>query len=307
MPLQLRHHDLNRRHLQNGELALTYTGRGVREWLGRIEGYPTGVLAVVTRDDVALPPQLEVCAADAKTELEDHPMVPRLRAAVADALFAAHRTNAAALLEELSGLEVRWAPGAERVAKERERRAFEAVSQVIFQIADDLATRARRRRSSEIMNRSVTYGISTAEAAEAASFMQHLEEPASPPPRPKPPERAPVFTEDALAQIDAHMQEARNTEMPQRLPAGTRRALLRLPPGVYVCEDGLLIPYPEMKAALDQAARLDGSSTSRSVIDWDGEWPVLVRGWGAGGLPGYRLDEALVRWHRRRVGDAASP
>ncbi len=309
MPLRLRHHDLTRRHLPTGEIALTYTGGAVREWVGRIEGYPPGVLAVVSRADVALPPQLEVCAQDAGIALEDHPTVPRLRSAVADALYAAHCTNAPLLLEELSGLETQWAPGAERAMKERERRAFDAVKHLISQTARDLAARGRRRRVREVMHRSIA--VDTAGAPEQAAAVIGLLGPQRPArPRPKPPQypaRAPVFDEDTLARLRADVEGARRQEMPQRLPHGSRRALMRLRGGIYVVEDGLLSPYPDLKSALDQAARIDGRSAARAVIDWDGEWPVLVRGYGERGLPGYRLEDALVRWRRRSGGATARP
>jgi hypothetical protein len=305
MPLRLRHHDLTRRHLPSGEIALTYTGSDVREWTGRIEGYPVGFLAVVSRDEVALPPQLRVCAEDAGIALEDHPIVPRLRAAVADALYANHCTNAPALLESLTGLEVVWAPGAQRSAEDRERRAFDVVKRAIAEAARDLAARGRRRRMREVMHQSVRVETSS---PDAATLLEHMQRPTARvpvPERPEYPTRAPVFDEDVLARIAADIQGARAEEMPQRLPNGVRRALLRMRAGVYVVEDGLLTPFSELKRALDQAARIDSRSTSRSVVDWDGEWPVLVRGYGERGLPGYRLDEALVRWRRRSGGASA--
>ncbi|HEY5658191.1 MAG TPA: hypothetical protein VIY27_10425 [Myxococcota bacterium] len=299
MTLLLRRHDLRRVHRPTtGELVLEYAGREPIAWTARVEGYPAGVLAVVSRSDVALPPTLEVCAADAQVELADHPMVPRLRSLVAEALLAAHRENAPALIEHLSGLEVTWAPGAAHSVSECARRARGTVDLTVNQLASDLAARARRRRASEIMN--AKRSLPATPAAEAALA-------ALQPAPPRPPTRAPVFTDEALESLARDVEQARKSDMPQRLPHGARRSLFRLAAGIYLCEDGLLSPYPTLREALEQAARIDSRSLDRAVIDWDGEWPVMVRRFGEGGFPGYRLDRAIQRYLTSPESSVAAP
>jgi hypothetical protein len=283
----LRRHDLRRRHLAaGGQLALEYIGAEL-PWIARIEGQPLGTIAVVTRDEVAAPPQLEVCAADAGVDLDSHPAMPRLRAVVADALLAGERARARELLEEMTGLRVEWAPGAEHSVRSSHRRALDAVDAVVREVADDLAARARRRRAATIMSGSVRHVSAPLDVAEALGFAPPRFQGTTPP--------APV-TADLLAALEQDIATARSLDLPQRLPNGVRRSLSHLAPGVYLVEDGLLCPQPNLRSALEQASRTDSRAQDRAVVDWDGEWAVMARRYGPGGAPGYRIDRALQRF-----------
>lgn len=295
MTLRLRPHDLRRLHrARDGELCLALNRPERVDWTGCIDGYPTGVIAVVERRDIALPASLEVCAADAGLDLESHPMVPRLRALVAEALLCAHRSNAPQLIEQLSGYDVEWAPGAEAHVRSAEKRARQQVDVAVTELAGDLGARARRRRSHEIM-----YPTRRVSVAEPTRFTELLGSAA--PSRPLEP-----LSDSRLRELAADVARARALDMPQRLPNGVRRALFSLDPGVYLSEDGVLSPRASLREAIEAARHPEARSKERAVVDWDGDWPVLCASYREGGRPAYRIRRALKRYEREKAPTGAA-
>ena len=91
------------------------------------------------------------------------------------------------------------------------------------------------------------------------------------------------------------MNLAREHEVPQRLPGGARRALRGLPPGQYIEVAGQLYEKSDLCAAMNDARNRGRKDREATVIDWDGDWPVVVRRYGQGGRVIYKVETALRR------------
>jgi hypothetical protein len=106
-----------------------------------------------------------------------------------------------------------------------------------------------------------------------------------------------------VAKVQAAVAQARESELAQRLPNGARRALQKLVRAQYVirCSDAPSVRGSLVEAMQDAETmaagmrKVAGDDVEVTVIDWDGEWPVVVRRYGAGGRTVYRVEDALKR------------
>jgi hypothetical protein len=125
--------------------------------------------------------------------------------------------------------------------------------------------------------------------------------PPPPPPAPEPtpepqPLDGPLETSEATgARVMAAVKVAREQELQQRLPGGARRALARLPAGLYLAKGSSLELKTTICAALVAGAEGGRRSGESTIIDWDGEWPVVARRYGENGRIVYRVEQALRR------------
>lgn len=84
------------------------------------------------------------------------------------------------------------------------------------------------------------------------------------------------------------------------MPNGARRALERMVAAVYIVIGS---GAPSVRGSLAEAM-VDAQSTALddkvevTIIDWDGEWPVVVRRYGPDGHVMYRVEGALKRADR---------
>jgi hypothetical protein len=103
-----------------------------------------------------------------------------------------------------------------------------------------------------------------------------------------------------VAKVQEAVSQARATELPQRLPGGARRALQKLVRAQYVISGA---DAPSVRGSLLEAMQdaegmargSKGSDVEVTVVDWDGEWPVVARRYGEGGRTVYRVEDALKR------------
>lgn len=122
-------------------------------------------------------------------------------------------------------------------------------------------------------------------------------------PEPLPVERLADPALVTISKVQTAIAQAREAELAQRLPNGARRALQKLVRAQYVVRGA---DAPSVRGSLVEAMRdaetaaasmrkVAGDDVEVTVIDWDGEWPVVVRRYGAGGRTVYRVEDALKR------------
>lgn len=274
--------------------VLEYTGRGLR-FHERIYGFGDGVFMVVSYDEMPYPPKIRALSAELRVPIEAFSGAKQLKEAAVDALLAEAMVKAPQMLRDFAEPEVFWHSWDER---ELERRHVVALARVVEQEA--LAVRELRLRAAGIRPAPVAdiappkpdggdgSGL-TAESAESEDVTEILsaERPVDPA----------LVT---IAKVQTAIAQARETELPQRLPNGGRRALQKLVRAQYIIRGS---EPPSVRGSLveamqdaEQAARgSKGADVEVTVIDWDGEWPVVVRRYGEGGRTVYRVEDALRR------------
>jgi hypothetical protein len=92
------------------------------------------------------------------------------------------------------------------------------------------------------------------------------------------------------------LEEARAQELPQRLPGGMRRRLRQAPPAVYILYGETMDPRLDLCAAMTDGRSMGRADREISVVDYDGEWPVVVRRYGQDGRTIYKVEDALRRY-----------
>ena len=242
--------------------TLRYVGRGL-SWTNVLYGQPEGVFFALDASEVPLPDRLVPLAAQACVFLEDHPDVARLRTFAEAALVAEAWVAAPALLADITEVPTRWLDS-DRLSLERKHQG------AMYLLEDQirLVERDLRRR---ILSRSI--------GAPPVSS-----------PAPAPVAAPVVVSEAAVRRVEEAVQTARSTEMPQRLPQGARRRLAKLTPGAYLSKGDDLERHDDVAAAMRAVKRED----AEVILDWDGEWPVVVRRYEAGRTI-YRIEDALRR------------
>jgi hypothetical protein len=278
---------------------LEYTGRSLR-FHDRLYGFGDGVFLVVSYDEMPFPPKLRALSDELGVPIEAVSGAKQLREAAVDALIAEAMVKAPQMLRDFAEPEVFWQPWDER---ELERRHVVALARVVE--LEALATREMRLRAARIPvataadteapSGDVAQGSRlTTESAESEDVTEifSAERPADP-------------AATTVSKIQAAVAQAREAELPQRLPNGARRALQKLVRAQYVIRGA---DAPSVRGSLaeamqdaEQVARGMTKSAEVSVVDWDGEWPVVVRRYGEGGRTVYRVEDAL-----RRAGERAA-
>lgn len=265
MKILSRHDIAQRTDRATRATTLRYVGRGL-SWTNVLYGEPEGVFFVLSASEVPLPTHLVPLAEAAGILLDDHPDVSRLHALVETCLIAEAWVETPTLLKDLASLPTRWLD-TDRIALERKHQT------AVYALEDHVALIERdlRRR---ILSRSIGAPL-----------------PSAPAPMVTPEVAAPEVSDAAVRRVDEATSQARNAELPQRLPGGARRQLERLEHGRYVSANGAFTKHEDTAAAMRAAVKVAGESV---VIDWDGEWPVVVRRYDAGRVI-YRVEDALRR------------
>lgn len=270
--------------------VLEYTGRALR-FHERVYGFGDGVFLVVSYDEMPYPPKLRALSDELGVPIEAASGAKQLKAAAVDALLAEAMVKAPQMLRDFAEPEVFWQPWDER---ELERRHVVALARVVE--LEALAARELRLRAANISTVALppqkdgSEGSRlTGESAESEDVTEILvtERPVDPA----------LVT---ISKVQMAIAQARESELPQRLPNGARRALQKLVRAQYVIRgtDAPSVRGSVLEAMQDaeQVARgSKGSDVEVTVVDWDGEWPVVVRRYGEGGRTVYRVEDALRR------------
>jgi hypothetical protein len=278
--------------------VLEYTGRGLTFHDG-VYGYGDGVFLVVSYTEMPFPPKLRALSEELGVPIESLDVAKDLKSAAVDALIAEGMVKAPQMLAEFAEPVTIWHSWDVR---ELERRHVVALSRLVE--LESLAERELRLRA-----RSAAPTIVAAPTEPVELLTEPTFEP-EPEPEPIIPASQPVEPADAtVAKVQMAVTKAREAELAQRLPNGARRALQKLVRAQYVIRGsdapsvrGSLVEAMQDAEAMASGMRKTGScDVEVTVVDWDGEWPVVVRRYGEGGRTIYRVEEAL-----RRAGEAAA-
>jgi hypothetical protein len=68
-----------------------------------------------------------------------------------------------------------------------------------------------------------------------------------------------------------------------------------MPPAAYVIYGDAVDPRRDLCAAMTDARAFGRKGRETVVVDWDGEWPVVVRRYGQGGRTVYKVESVLKR------------
>jgi hypothetical protein len=112
-------------------------------------------------------------------------------------------------------------------------------------------------------------------------------------PVPLPPSTGIAASEAVLMKIRDATRAARDRDVPQRLPAGSRKAVEASPPGALVWANSKVSVCRSIEDAIGGARAVAVKGMDAAVIDWDGEQPVLVRKFTAGGVTAYRCEDSV--------------
>lgn len=283
-----------------GTIALKYAGRRLR-FHDRMYGYDPGVFFAVDVADVPLPEQLVTLASTLGVALDETSFVADLRRAVADLLLVEATMEAPEYLAMVSDPKVEWLSsdlkGLEHqilVAENRVRDLTKAVeAQLRHRAMRPPTVSSVQPRTYAAMPPASPWMSSTPAPTPVVAVPVPAPSPAPPEPEPQ---DGPVETSEATGRkVLAAVKVAREQELPQRLPGGVRRALLRQPAGLYLSVGEVLERKPGICAAMVAGAESGKRSGESVLIDWDGEWPVVARRYGSHGRIVYRVEDALRR------------
>lgn len=300
-----------------GALTLRYTGRKLR-FHERLYGYDEGVMFAVVVSEVPLPEALISLATSAGVDLLAQPLVPELRRAVADALVAEAMMHAPTHLATMASPGTAWLE-TDVQSMERSWLMVEGrIRDITRTIEQQLISRTRRGAFMSSWTPSPLFDPMPPPFYGRSLATRTRSLPTPPAPAPEiarvdvidvdvkdDAEPTPVETSEATGRrAMAAAKTAREQEMPQRLPGGVRKALGRLPAGIYLSHGALLGRKSDICSAMVDGAEAGRRSSEATVIDWDGEWPVVVRRYGEHGRIVYRVEDALRR-HGIAPGEAA--
>lgn len=301
-PVYLSRVDIRQAHDRGtGAITLRYVGKKLR-FYERLFGYADGTFFAVVISEVPLPEALVALASEAGVDIGSLPSTGELRQAVAEVLACEALIEAPEYLNMCAEPRCAWVESDVRDLEHRMLAAEQNVRQVSATIEATL-----RRRMAKLTRREEA-PIRTYAPMPPAGFGSRF---ASLPPVVAPVrepevveveeeeevEDGPVETSDATGRRAlAAVKIAREQELPQRLPGGARRALGHLPPGIYVAHGAALDRKADVCSAMVEGAESGKRAGEAAVIDWDGEWPVVVRRYGSHGRIVYRVEEALRRY-----------
>lgn len=265
---------------ETGDFVLRYRGPG--KWIGRLYGYGLDVFFTVSSRDLPYPEELRPLVDHVGISLDKHPLIIPFRTTVIEALMTEALVQAPELLQEYVEQPTAWLESVGLTLERDHVRALERVRGIVDEIRADL-----RRR---------------------ISVRERLASPALPESEPVLPEPEPALSQPTiisdtpkalLQKVETSIREAREAELPQRLPTGVRRALSKMAAGTYLI-DGETKEIWLCSNSSDLGI-IDGKSASMSrkheviVVSWDTEWPVVVRKFGPEGIVVYKVEQALTR------------
>lgn len=283
-----------------GALTLKYTGRKLR-FFDRMFGYDVGVFFAIATNEVPFPESLQTLASAAGVTVDDQPLAAELRRAVAEVLASEAMLEAPEYLGMVAEPRSEWISSDIRELERRNLAAENRVRELSLLVERGLRRKVAPRAADPVVR-------SAAPLAPPSVFDRPAPPRHAPPPPPAPAPKVeveeveeiddvgPVETSDATARrVLAAVKAARAEELPQRLPGGARPALRRLPAGLYVSHGAALDRKLDLCAAMMEGAECGKRAGESAVIDWDGEWPVVARRYGAHGRIVYRVEDALRR------------
>jgi hypothetical protein len=289
-----------------GALTLRYVGRKLR-FFDRLFGFPDGTFFVVILNEVPLPESLVTLASTVGVDLDSIKATTELRRAVADVLLSEATMEAPEYLGMCAEPRTTWL---EVDARELEHRNLAAENKV--RDLTKLVETALRRRAP--VAAPAAPQVRTYAPMAPAGYLGRLPARTTtilpPPPVEEEVEEveefdSPTETSDATGKrVMAAVKLAREQELPQRLPGGARKALGRLPAGLYLAHGASLVRRADICSAMVDGAEGGKRGGEAAIIDWDGEWPVVARRYGSHGRIVYRVEEALRR-HGVAMGEAA--
>lgn len=281
-------------------VVLRYVGSTL-EFDSRLYGYPEDTFFAVQLGELPWPEHLEDLSHELGIAIDPLPDAPRLKHAVAEALAAGAMVDAPELMDELDvDREVEWPEWELSTLERRHRIAESRVADISRLIENDMKLRA-----SGIAKPSFEVPPLPRAAPEPAPEPEPVREPERPPEAPETPAEARGEAEEEVEVVEpgsktvkrarAAVVAARETELPQRLPGGARRRLRKMPPGAYVAYSEVLDARLDLCAAMTDARSMGRADRETVVIDYDGEWPVVVRRYGKAGRTIYKVEDALRR------------
>jgi hypothetical protein len=277
--------------------VLRYAGRGIA-FEETLYGQEPGVILVAIHDELPWPPSVTKVSEETGVPVLSTTGAAELQRAVVDAIVAGAMVEAPQLIKEFSRTPTRWL-GSDLA--DLTRRHVLTLSRVAANARIvETEMKLRVARPVEI--------VAMAPMAPMAPYMSPryslsspAPEPTKAPVEPALPPSVPAPATSIVARAQEAIAAARTAELPQRLPQGARRALERMVRAVYLIRDS--DPVPQVRADLTEAMA-DAERAARdekvdvTVIDWDGEWPVVARRYEKGGRTIYRVEDALKRQER---------
>ena len=288
-----------------GALTLRYIGRKLR-FFDRLYGFADGTFFVVILNEVPLPENLVSLASALGVDLDSIKATVELRRAVADLLLSEATMEAPDYLGMCAEPRCAWL---DADGRELEHRHLAAENKV-RDLTRIVETAIRRRAPAPAP---VAPPVRTYSPVAPAGYRTASRPTTILPPPPEVEEEeveveefdSPTETSDATGKrIMAAVKLARDQELPQRLPGGARKALGRLPAGLYLAHGASLVRKADICSAMVEGAEGGKRGGEAAIIDWDGEWPVVARRYGSHGRIVYRVEEALRR-HGVATGEAA--
>lgn len=292
-PLLLLRSEVRRRYDKSTQTSYLVCTDPRLDFFEDFYGLPEGTFFSVMADEVPFPDDLKASAALAGVSLHEMVEGRQLREAVVDALILGAMVDAPELLANVAEPHVYWADH-DRYALERKHR--ESVARIL-----DIHKMIEGQLRLRSMLRGAAIPVAAVEEPVAISEPQP-----EPPAEPQTEVIAVEETEEAefesyapssvaVESASNATKQARDAELPQRLPAGSRRKLTRMPPAAYVIRGEAVEPRVDLCAAMADAQAAGRKGSEATVVDWDGEWPVVVRRYGADGRTVYKVESALKR------------
>jgi len=245
-------------------------------------GLPDGAFFAVMHDEVPFPEDVQTLASQAGVAPHELVEGRQLLQAVVDALLASAMVDAPLHLAEVATPDVRWADHDLYVLERKHREAVARVMNLRRVVEGQLRLRAK------LVGAPATPVVVREEIRE----------------EPEPEVREVQIEGDfetyaptarVVEEAVEAVKSAREAELPQRLPTGARRQLTRMPPAAYVIRGDVIEPRVDLCGAMADAQAVGRKGSEAVVVDWDGEWPVVVRRYGADGRTVYKVESALKR------------
>lgn len=278
--------DIRRRHDRATKaVVLEYTGRGL-SWHRTLYGYPDGVFFTVSESAIPYPPELLRLADELGVVPDLCDGARSLREAALEAIIAGALVDAPMHIADLAEPAAEWKAWDQRELERKHAVALACLADRIALVERELRLRARPVRLDR-------WAVPPEPPPAPPEVLPEL----LPTPEIEPVAIPPLPSDATVTRIEPAIAMARENELPQRLPGGARRHLAKMVRAQYIVRDAAV---PESRVSLAEAMR-DAEKIAASdgvevaVIDWDGEWPVVVRRYGTSGRAIYRVEDALRR------------
>lgn len=290
-------------------LILRYDGRGI-DFDDYLYGYPEGTFFAVQMAEVPWPEHIAELAIETAIQIDAVPEARRLQRAVAEALIAEAMVEAPDHISALTDDDVpEWHESDLRELERRHRIADARVAEITRLVETDLKLRASGLKTPSLQLPRVEDFIQPPPPSVYGGALDDIEEAVAELPEPFRAEAAEELAEAIVDEFEdapapgsmtvqrakAAVAAARADELPQRLPAGARRRLRKMAPAQYVAFGEVLDSRVDLCAAMADARAMARKDQEAVVIDYDGEWPVVVRRYGQGGRTIYKVEDALRR------------